>query len=195
MKEQDKETVKPATTRSLKMAISRARLVQAEHSDAIADMREADLARLGLLAEELEPVFADIPGNADQFDCALVPGERPRLWIDMLAYVIMGRDRRNYRFVKSTMTGRTVLHETSELSEMVDHITDYIAHRLIEREKMLDADNTRQARPVAAPEPVATSSSAGSAGGKIMAFVTGMLLGIAGMLAYEWIAEHGWPLV
>jgi hypothetical protein len=175
------------------MAISHARLVQAEHSDAIADMREADIARLGLLAEELEPVFAEIPRNANQFDCALVPGERPRLWIDMLAYVIMGRDRRNYRFVKSTMTGRTVLHETAELKEMVDHITDYIAHRLIEREKMLDADSTCQAGPAMAPEPVEALSSAGSAGGKLLAFVTGIVLGIAGILAYEWIAVHGWP--
>ncbi len=193
MKKQDQETVKPATTRSLKMAISRARLVQAEHSDAIADMREADLARLGLLAEELEPVFADIPENADQFDCALVPGERPRLWIDMLAYVIMGRDRRNYRFVKSTMTGRTVLHETSDLQEMVDHVTDYIAHRLIEREKMLDADNSPQIKPATAPQPAEVPSSARSAGGRFLAFVTGIVLGIAGILAYEWIVAHGWP--
>ena len=60
MKDQDHQTIQPADARRLQAAIRKARIVQAERSDAMADLREADIARLELLAEALEPVIQEL---------------------------------------------------------------------------------------------------------------------------------------
>ena len=56
--------------------------------------------RLELLAAELAPVFADVPDDVDIFDFAVSSGLQPRLWIDAVSHVAMGRDRRTYRFLQ-----------------------------------------------------------------------------------------------
>lgn len=158
--------------RSLKDAVRRARLSEAERSDVIVELRGAERARLELLHEELVPVFEDLP-EADQFECALVPGDPPRLWIDMLAYVMMGPDKRTYRFVKDTRHGRQVMQETPEVSEMADSVTDYIAHRVIERERALESDESAPAR-----IPVVGAARRGSrALAVILAFLFGLVTG------------------
>ncbi|MEM9107570.1 MAG: hypothetical protein AAGC96_18135, partial [Pseudomonadota bacterium] len=65
--------------RRLSDIVRDARIAAAERSDAAANLRDADRARLELLAEELKPVFDDVPRNDDQFDFFLSSGERPRL--------------------------------------------------------------------------------------------------------------------
>ena len=54
-----------AQGRSLRSAMRKARLNQAERSDVIVDLREAEQARLELLFDELQPVFDDIPDGID----------------------------------------------------------------------------------------------------------------------------------
>jgi hypothetical protein len=129
----------------LRRALSKARLNEVERSDVIVDLREAEIARLELLQEALADVFESIPPDSDLLECALIPGSPPRLWIDVLAYVCMGRDKRTYRFVKDTRYGRQVILETTELEEMAERVTDYVAHRLIERQRALESDGDRQA--------------------------------------------------
>lgn len=126
--------------RSLRAAIRKARLSQTERMDVIVDLREAEQARLDILFDELQPVFDEMPDNYDQFECALVPGDPPRLWIDMLTYVVMASDKRTYRLVKDVRDGRRVLQETTDKSAMADHVTDYLAHRVIERERALESE-------------------------------------------------------
>ncbi len=75
------------------------------------------------------------------FDRGISRGETPRLWIDPIAHVAMGRDKRIYRFVQDSRYGRKVLAETGNVVEMVDAVTRYLAQRLIERERAL-ADGT-----------------------------------------------------
>ena len=65
----------------------------------------------------------------------------PRLWVDVIAHVEMGRDKRQYRFVQDTRYGRAVLAESYESAEMVQAVTRYVARRLVERERAL-ADDT-----------------------------------------------------
>ena len=128
----------------LKTALRRARIENAERSDVIGDLRGAEIARLEMLREQLEPVIAQVPEDCDLFDVAVVPSEHPRLFIDMIGFVEMGRDRRLYRFLQDTRHGRVTLCETEQLDEMVEAVTNYIAQRLIERERALAADAQAQ---------------------------------------------------
>jgi hypothetical protein len=121
----------------LKDALRKARIDSAERTGIVVDLHDAELARLELLNEEIEPLFAEIPADVELFDLGISRGETPRLWIDAVAHVAMGRDKRVYRFVQDTRHGRKVLAETMHIPEMVQAVTKYVAQRLIEREQAL----------------------------------------------------------
>ena len=122
---------------SLASALRRARTESAERSDVLHDLRDAALSRLVALREQLKPVFDAVPETCDIFDPGIVPGERPRMFVDMIAFVEMARDRRTYRFEQDTRHGRVLLAESDRIEAIVKSVTDYVAHRLIEREKAL----------------------------------------------------------
>ena len=128
-----------ASPPDLKALIRSAKLEDAERSSVIAELRGAEQARLELLRDALEPVFAQVPAQAELFDHGLVPGEKPRLFIDIVAFVEMARDRRCYRFIQDTRAGTVVLAETDRIEAMSRHVANYLARRLIEREKALSA--------------------------------------------------------
>ena len=100
---------------SLKDAIREARIESAERSGVVVDLRDAELARLELLNEALDPLFADIPQGIELFDRGISRGDTPRLWIDAVAHVAMGRDKRMYRFLHDTRVGRRVMPEQDDL--------------------------------------------------------------------------------
>jgi hypothetical protein len=126
----------------LKLALRRARLDDAERTQVVAELRGAEIARLEMLRDQILPVAAEIPKDVDLFDIGLAATEQPRLFIDMIGFVEMGRDRRTYRFIQDTRLGRVVIVESERMQPIVDAVTDYIARRLIEREKALAADAT-----------------------------------------------------
>lgn len=127
----------PEPASALKEALRQARIESAERSGIVLEMRDAEAARLEMLNDALDPVFADIPANVDIFDRGVSRGEVPRLWIDIIACVMMGRDKRTYRFVQETRYGRKVLSESSDIGETAKAITRYVAARLIERDRAL----------------------------------------------------------
>ncbi len=137
----------PAAVASLKHAMRRARQDNAERAGALADQRSARLGRLELLHEALKPLVAQIPADIDFFDVALVPGANPRLFIDMIGFVEMGRDARLYRLLQDTRHGRIVLAEDADAETIVDAVTDYVARRMLERDKALASDAKRQPEP------------------------------------------------
>ncbi len=110
----------------------------ADRDDVVVDMREAHRMRLDLLAAELAPVFADVPAEIDNFDFAVSSGLQPRLWIDAVSHVAMGRDRRTYRFLKDTRIGRVVLAEAADMKPIVDQVTRYVAERVVEHQRMIE---------------------------------------------------------
>jgi hypothetical protein len=137
----------------LKAAMHAARIEAAERTSVVVDLRDAEVARLELLNEALNPLFAEIPTEVDLFDRGISRGDTPRLWIDAVAHVAMGRDKRMYRLLHDTRVGRRVLAESHEIGELVKAVTDYVARRLIDRERALDEDPafiTRVPRPEAA---------------------------------------------
>lgn len=127
--------------RRLSDIVRDARIAAAERADAAANLRDADRARLELLAEELKPIFDDVPRQDDQFDFFLSSGERPRLMIDAIAHVHMGNDRRTYRFVRDTRHGREVVIEAADKMKVADTVARYIAERIVQRQRFLDSDS------------------------------------------------------
>ena len=124
----------------LKEAMHEARVEAAERTSVVVDLRDAEWARLELLNDALDPLFAEIPSDVDLFDRGVSRGETPRLWIDAVAHVAMGRDKRAYRFLHDTRVGRRVLAESHEIPDIVQAVTTYVARRIVERQRALDED-------------------------------------------------------
>jgi hypothetical protein len=130
----------------LKEAIHQARVEAAERSSVVVDLRDAELARLELLNEALNPLFAEVAPEIDLFDRGISRGETPRLWIDAVAHVAMGRDKRLYRFLHDSRIGRRVLAESHEIPDIKQAVKTYVARRLVERQRALEADPDLLAR-------------------------------------------------
>jgi hypothetical protein len=165
----------------LKEAMHQARVEAAERTSVVVDLRDAELARLELLNEALDPLFADIPPEVDLFDRGFSRGDTPRLWIDAVAHIAMGRDKRTYRFLHDTRVGRRVLAESLEIRDVVKAVTDYAARRLIERERALDEDPDFAKR-IGGPE-AARAVKRRRRRGVVGMLALGFVLGMATLLA------------
>ena len=173
------EAREPAPTR-LRDALRKARIEAADRTGVVVELRDAEVARLEILNEALDPLFGQIPEKVDLFDRGVSQGETPRLWIDVVAHVVMGRDKRIYRFVQDTRFGRIVLAESHDVPAIVDAVTDYVARRMIEREHAM----------VATPmvEPVVEAPPPKRRGGFGM-FVFGFFLGALALFALALFAS------
>ena len=145
-REPEKTASEEQAVSPLQQALHQARIEAAERTSVVVDLRDAEAARLELLNEALDPLFAGVPAEVELFDRGLSRGDTPRLWIDPVAHVAMGRDKRTYRFLYDTRVGRRVIAESNEIAEIVKAITDYVARRLIERERALAEDSEFAAR-------------------------------------------------
>ncbi|MHA1554752.1 MAG: hypothetical protein ACTSU0_10110 [Alphaproteobacteria bacterium] len=204
----DKPDSGTGNVRSLSDALHRVRTAETERADVVVELRDAERARLEILAEELGSVFDEIPTDNDQFLFTVAPGLPPRLWIDLTSFVVMARDRRTYRFLKDTRLGRTILLETTELMDVADTITNYVAERIIERERAVEGDwlikrllqdettRAKAARLVRRDEtadmhsaPTGRGAPAPRAylGWLAAVFVGGLLAGVVALLATAWI--------
>ncbi len=180
MSEAGERAVMADTTRRLSDAIREVKNAAADRDDVVVEMREAQRTRLELLAAELHPVFADVPADIENFDFAISSGLQPRLWIDAISHVTMGRDRRTYRFVRDTRLGRVVLAESTDMKPVADKVTRYIAERLVERQRMMEGG----VEPVlVSASGSATASETVSDNPKPTGFGAGLLAVLAGILA------------
>src|SRR5258708_19941767 len=138
-KRQAADEAKPEESRPqrLKEALRKARVESAERSGIVVDLHAAEVARLELLHEAVAPLFGELPAEVDLFDLGISRGETPKLWIDAIAHVAMGRDKRIYRFVQDTRYGRKGLAESVHIPEIVQAVTKYLAQRLVERQRAL----------------------------------------------------------
>ena len=159
-----------ADTRPLRLrdALRQARIEAADRTGVVVDLRDAEVARLEILNEALDPLFAQVPDQVDLFDRGISQGDTPRLWIDVVAHVVMGRDKRIYRFVQDTRFGRIVIAESHEVAAIVEAVTDYVARRMIEREHAM----------VATPEPSAIEKPRRS---RFWTFALGFVVGVVAL--------------
>src|SRR3984885_8216087 len=115
----------------LRDALRKARIEAADRTGVVVDLRDAEVARLEILNEALDPLFAQGPDQVDLFARGISQGDTPRLWIDVVAHVLMGRDKRIYRFVQDTRFGRIVLAESHDVAVLVAAVTDHAARRMM----------------------------------------------------------------
>ena len=141
------------------------------------------------------------PAEDDQFILTVTTGTQPRLWIDMTAFIAVGRDRRTYRFLKDTRLGRTVILESPSLDDVADTVTNYVAERIIERERVLEADwlskrirqgPKRRLETIAGRQPIVEIGrrrwlNRRAAGWIVAGFLAGVLIGAVALLAYAWV--------
>jgi hypothetical protein len=179
--------------RSLEKAIRDVRLNDVDQDGVVVELGDTERARLELLSEALEEVREELPEDMDQAILQIVPGRKQRFWVDLLAFVEMGRDKRTYRFVKDTRMGRVVIKEGADVDDIADQVTHYLARRIIEREKALESDDLMDKMGKAAAEPAKELTQPQApvqknSGGGLMMFLIGILFGAAGLLAYAWYA-------
>jgi hypothetical protein len=173
------EVEKAAAPNALKDAVRDARIEAAERSAVVVDLRDADVARLELLNEALDPLFKDIPGTVELFDRGVSRGDVPRLWIDVIAHIEMGRDKRQYRFVQDTRYGRAVLSESYHVPEMVQAVTRYVARRLVERERAL-ADDAAMGQ--ASTQKILQQERRHRRWAAFLTFIFGVIIGVAALI-------------
>jgi hypothetical protein len=163
----------------LRDALRQARIEAADRTGVVVDLRDAEVARLEILNEALDPLFAQIPEQVDMFDRGISQGDTPRLWIDMVAHVLMGRDKRIYRFVQDTRFGRVVIAESHEAGVIVTAVTDYVARRMIERQHAL----------ITTPAPITAEKPRRSG---FWTFALGFIVGVAALFGFAlFTALHG----
>jgi hypothetical protein len=162
----------------LREALRQARIEAADRTGVVVDLRDAEVARLEILNEALDPLFREIPDQIDLFDRGISQGETPRLWIDVVAHVAMGRDKRQYRFVQDTRNGRIVIAESHDVNAIVQAVTDYVARRMLERERAFSVPSVA---PAAAARP-------GQRRGGVWLFLLGFVLGAAALFGLAFYA-------
>ena len=167
----------PRTVR-LRDALLRARIEAADRTGVVVDLRDAEVARLEILNDALDSLFSEIPAGVDLFDRGISQGDTPRLWIDVVAHIMMGRDKRMYRFVQDTRHGRIVLAESHDTGAIVEAVTDYVARRMVEREHAM----------VVAPEPKPATPEKPRRS-RIWSFLLGVILGAAGLFGLALFAS------
>jgi hypothetical protein len=185
MQDSVKAIARPAANRSLREAIRKARLEEAERLDTTADQRDGEIARLELLQAELEGILAEIPKQDDRFNLVLVPSRPARLWVDLFTYVAIDEGSGAYLFIRNSENGRRTLFSANNVTDMADRITTHMAHEIVRRERMeaalLDTSARRQ--------PMLEADPAGPRMGLILsAFFVGAITGAAGLFAAVWLS-------
>ncbi|MES2602869.1 MAG: hypothetical protein V4602_18860 [Pseudomonadota bacterium] len=177
---------KPSPVR-LRDALRKARIEAADRTGVVVDLRDAEVARLEILHEALDSLFSEIPPGVDLFDRGISQGDTPRLWIDAVAHIAMGRDKRIYRFTQDTRFGRIVIAESHDIPVMVDAVTDYIARRMIEREHAMVVTPA----PATSPAPVVTVAATPTAAtvstkrrSAVWTFAFGFAAGLAALFGF-----------
>ena len=174
MDEQPRTPKKP-----LREAMRSARIEAAERSAVIVELRDAEAARLEMLSEALDPVFEELPSeHRDLFDRGLGAGTQPRLWIDMVAHVAMGRDKRTYRFLLDTANGRRVLAESLQIEPVVAAVTRYVARRVVAREQMLASMESEQPISLSKAEPAKPAREAEGSSDPWFMLLVGVGIGV-----------------
>ncbi|MGQ0485246.1 MAG: hypothetical protein ACT4SY_07860 [Hyphomicrobiales bacterium] len=120
-------------------ALRQARLTEAAHHEAVLGIKDAKSLRLQVLKDEIAAVIAHSQEARQLFDLALAPGEPPKLWIDLITFVVMEPDYRTYRLVQDNQAGRDILLETAARREMAERLKHHMAHRIIARQRQMAA--------------------------------------------------------
>jgi hypothetical protein len=161
-----------------------ARELQASGHEARLAARDIEAMRLLALKQEIAPFIEQTPELKPFIELALVAGETPRLWLDLVSYVVMSPDQQHWRLVQDTPEGRQVVFETDQLDEMVSFLKKFLAHRAVMRQRLMNAT------PSPDTKALLRSTSAGVQQTWLwMAWLAGLATGIFLLLA--WLMSTG----
>src|SRR6266702_4041319 len=94
MSEPETSGTHPSQPRPVRLrdALLRARIEAADRTGVVVDLRDAEVARLEILNDALDPLFVQVPEQIDLFDRGISQGDTPRLWIDSVARRMIERE-------------------------------------------------------------------------------------------------------
>lgn len=155
--------------------IHQARMAHAEQLSASLNVHDAALLRLKVLRDELAPLLIENAEARRLVNLTLVPGDPPRLWIDMTSYVVMAPNPGTYRLQRDGFCRQETLLQSESLEQTVEAALRHVASHLVEREKQLQlvaADGGGAPAFVAKPHPPL-----------LLAWLSGLTIGISLMAA------------
>jgi hypothetical protein len=151
-----------------------ARIAHAEKLTAVHNIHEAAVLRLEVLRDQLAPLLAMNAAARRVVDLALVPGDPPRLWIDMTSYVTMAPNPSTYRLQRDSFCRHELLLESENRDEIIAAAMQHVACHLVEREKQLALIMGAERHP---DEVVPGRTS------PLLVWLSGLVIGIATMAA------------
>ena len=113
---------------------------------AVLGARGGDLATVAAIGLLLPAVQASAEAR-QMFDLTLLPGEPPKLWVDLTSYVVMEPDHRTYRFLQDRQDRREILFESVDREQAAAAVRRHMAHRLVARERHVSALPQGQTQP------------------------------------------------
>ena len=117
--------------RKFEAALKQARLAEAAHLDALVALKDGKALRLDALRERLLQGLPLDDGLRPLIELKLLPGETPRLFLDLISSVGMGADGRLYELQQDREGDRIVTYETPDVDAMYRHILKMQAHKRI----------------------------------------------------------------
>jgi hypothetical protein len=112
-----------------------------------------------------------------------VPSRPARLWIDLFTYTAIDEASGAYLFVRNSEEGRRTLYSSTNVADMADRITRYVAREIVRRERLEAAlAEATRIEPLTAPRASGINLSV-----VIAAFAIGLLAGAAGLFATVWL--------
>lgn len=151
-------------------ALREARQAEAAHFEAALALQDSKSLRLQILKDDLLPLVDAAPEARELFGLALIPGEAPKLWIDLISFVVMEPDHRTYRFLQHRQDRREILFETADRELMAAAVRRHMAHLIVARERQ------QATVPAISAPPGYTSASL------ILAWVSGFAFGALALL-------------
>lgn len=153
-----------------RLAISRARRIEAAYFEPTRGYDDSEGLRLANLQAEMARFLAEKPGFARFSDIQLVPGEPPKLWIDLVTSVVMEPDYRTYRIQQEFGEKRSILLDTMRQDEALRFLKTYF----IERRALPTGGKPERARDSAG------NGGTGSSGFStvLFAWLSGLVLGL-----------------
>ena len=133
----ENESAQPQSDGRLDAHLQEARERASAHFEAALAIRDAETLRLQVLCDEFAPIVAARREASDFMDLAVVQSDPPRLWLDLTSYVVMAPDPRTFRLMQDTRRRPEILFETKDRVQMLAKLTEFAAHRTVERQRAL----------------------------------------------------------
>ena len=148
----------------------RARYIEAAYFDSARGYGDSESLRLEALKGELSAHLAVNRKQSQFAELVLVPGEPPRLWIDLVTSVVMEPDYRTYQVEQELNGESSILLTTGRREQVLRFLQEYLSQRASLRSDAIS--DSASARPRDA------GSSHWSTGFVIYAWLTGFVLGL-----------------